>query len=87
MEQLSLSKLKLDSRFITCAVIRLMKQDILKRFKQTREISDEDLEFCEQIDWHPVDELPMKKTFVNELKKRKKGPFIRFNSVEEIFKE
>jgi len=64
-----------------------MKQDISVRFKQTREITDEDWEFCEQINWHPVDELPMKEEFVKELRKREKGPFIKFNSVDELFKK
>ena len=77
--------LKLDSKLLVGAVIKLMKQNISERFKQTREITDEDWEFCEQIDWHPVDELPMKESFIKKLQEAKKGPFIKFNSVDEIF--
>jgi len=61
--------LKLDSKLLVGAVIRLMKQDISEKFKQTREVTDEDWEFCEQIDWHPVDELTPKKEHIEELKR------------------
>ena len=66
--------LKLNSELLTKAVVKLMKQDISARFKQTREITEEDWEFCEQIDWHPVDELPMKESFIKELQEAEKGP-------------
>ena len=77
--------LNLDSKFLAKAVISLMKQNILERYKQTREVTDEDWEFCDRIDWHPVDELPLKESFTKELKEAKKGPFIKFNSAEELF--
>jgi hypothetical protein len=87
-EELKLdSELMLDSEFLVKAVIKLMKRDIFVRYKQTGEITDEDWEFCEKIDWHPVDELPLKEEFKGELEQRRKGPFIKFRSVEEIFEE
>ena len=89
MEELITSEptIKLDSKLLVGAVVKLMKQDISARFKQTREITDEDWEFCEQIDWHPVDELPMKESFIKELEESEKGPFIKFNSAKELFKK
>ncbi|MFH1151960.1 MAG: hypothetical protein V1788_02430 [Nanoarchaeota archaeon] len=66
------NSMKLDSELLTKAVIKLMKQDISERFIQTREITDEDWEFCEAIDWHPVDELPMKESFIKELEEAEK---------------
>lgn len=63
------SKLRLNSDILAKAIVRLMKRDISERYKQTRELSDEDWEFCEQIDWHPVDELPPKEEHIEELKK------------------
>jgi hypothetical protein len=81
------SELLLDSEFLVKAVIKLMKRDIFVRYKQTGGITDEDWEFCEKIDWHPVDELPLKEEFKKELEQRRKGPFIKFRSVEEIFEE
>jgi len=62
-----------------------MKHDIFERYKQTGEVTDEDWEFCEQIDWHPVDELPPSKESIKRLEKAEKEPSIRFNSVEELF--
>jgi len=88
MKELIKSKdIKLDSELLAKAVVRLMKQDISRRFRRTREITDEDWEFCEQIDWHPVDELPPKPKHVEELKKALKEPSIKFNSVSEIFED
>ena len=66
--------LKLDSKLLVGAVIKLMKQNISERFKQTREVTDEDWEFCEAIDWHPVDELPMKESFIKELEEARNEP-------------
>ena len=78
--------IKLDSKLLAKAVVKLMKQDISQRYKETGEVTDEDWEFCEMIDWHPVDELPPKPEHIEELKKRMKdGKFIKFNSVSEIF--
>ena len=65
-------EIELDSELLSKAVIKLMKQDISERFKQTREVTDEDWEFCEAIDWHPVDELPMKESFIKELEEAEK---------------
>ena len=59
----------LNSELLAKAVIKLMKNDILQRYKQTGEVTDEDWEFCEQIDWHPVDELPPKPEHIELLKK------------------
>jgi hypothetical protein len=64
-----LNDLKLDSKFIANAVIKLMKQDILQRFKDTKVLTEEDAEFCEQIDWHPVDEFPINEEYAKELLK------------------
>jgi len=78
----------LNSELLTKAVIKLMKKDIFERYMQTGEVTDEDWEFCEQIDWHPVDELPPKPEHVEEMKRvLKEGKFIKFNSVSEIFDE
>ena len=59
---------KVASKLLGKALIEFLKQDISNRYKQIGEISDEDWIFCEQIDWHPVDEFPLKEEFVKELK-------------------
>ena len=63
----------------------IMKKDIFERYIKTGELSDEDWVFCERIDWHPVDELPLKEEFVKRLKEARKETPIRFNSVDEFF--
>ena len=54
---------------------KLNKKRIFDRFIKTGEITDKDWEFCEEIDWHPVDELPLREEFIERLKKAEKGPF------------
>ncbi len=44
------------------------KRRIFEDFLKTRRLSSEDERFCESIDWHPVDELPLKEEFVRKLK-------------------
>lgn len=63
------------------AIKKLIFEDYLK----TGSISDEAWAFCEKIDWHPVDELPLKEEFKKEIEKRRKEKSIKFKSVSEIF--
>ncbi len=63
-----------------------IKKLIFERYIQTGELSDEDWKFCDKIDWHPVDELPLKKEFIEKLKKAKKEKSIRVGSVSDIVK-
>ncbi len=63
-----------------------LKKIIFERYIKTGELSNEDWKFCEKIDWHPVDELPLKDEFRRELEERKKGPFIKMKSIGELFK-
>ena len=61
------------------------KRLIFENYIKTGKLTDEEWEFCEKIDWHPVDELPLKEEFIKKLKKIKKGKFKKYNSVEEFF--
>ncbi|HLD89240.1 MAG TPA: hypothetical protein VI894_03465 [Candidatus Nanoarchaeia archaeon] len=62
------------------------KKLIFEKYLKTGEVSDDDWKFCDKIDWHPVDELPLKEEFVEKLKKTKKKKSIRISSVADIFK-
>jgi len=64
-----------------------LKKIIFENYMKTGKISDEEWEFCEKIDWHPVDELPLKEEFKKELEKRKKEKSIKLKSVSELFKK
>ena len=63
-----------------------LKKLIFENYMKTGKINDEEWKFCEKIDWHPVDELPLKEEFVDKIKKiKKEGKFKKYNSVEELF--
>lgn len=61
-----------------------LKKEIFDRYVKTRKLSKEDEEFCERIDWHPVDELPLKESFIKELEKAKKEPSGKPMTLEEF---
>ena len=63
-----------------------MKKLIFENYIKTGNLTDEEWKFCEKIDWHPADELPLKEEFKKELERRKKEKSIRLKSVSEIFK-
>ncbi|MBM3229524.1 hypothetical protein FJZ26_03770 [Candidatus Parvarchaeota archaeon] len=47
---------------------QLRKLEILRKYVEKEPFSDADLRWMDENDWHPVDERPMKKTFINTLK-------------------
>ena len=64
----------------------IMKKLIFENYIKTGNITDEEWGFCEKIDWHPVDELPLKKEFIKKLESVKKEKPIKLKSVSDIFK-
>lgn len=65
----------------------MLKKMIFEDYVKAGTLSDEAWEFCDSIDWHPVDELPLKEEFKKETEKRKKEKFIRLKSISDLFKE
>jgi len=63
-----------------------IKKLIFENYLKNCKINDEEWKFCEKIDWHPVDELPLKEEFIKKLEKRAKGKFLKLKSVDTIFK-
>ena len=61
------------------------KKLIFENYIKTGTISEEEWNFCQEIDWHPVDELPLKEEFKKEMEKRKKGKFLRIKSLNQLF--
>jgi len=47
----------------------ILKKYIFDKYVKTGNLSKDENEFCERIDWHPVDELPLKKEVIDNLKK------------------
>lgn len=65
----------------------VLRKEIFERYLKTGGLTDEDWEFCEKIDWHPVDELPLKDEFIKKLKNTEKGRFIKVESLDEMFED
>jgi len=49
----------------------LLKKYVFYKYIKTGELTKEEEKFCGQIDWHPVDELPLKEEFIKKLNKIK----------------
>ena len=60
------------------------KREIFERYKTGAELTKEDIVFCDSIDWHPVDELPLKPEYVEKILKASKGKKIRVGSSAEF---
>ena len=63
-----------------------MKKLIFENYIKTGSITDEEWEFCDKINWHPVDELHLREDFKEEMARRKKEKSINLKSVSEAFK-
>jgi hypothetical protein len=59
------------------------KRRIFEEYKKTRKLSKEDETFCEELDWHPVDELPLKEEFIKKLNEAESGHHKKM-SMEEL---
>ncbi len=62
------------------------KKLIFESYIKNGTLTDSEWSFCEKIDWHPVDELPLKEEFVKKIAAIRKEKPIRFKSVSELFK-
>jgi hypothetical protein len=60
------------------------KKRIFEDYLKSGEITDHDWQFCEAIDWHPVDQLPLKEEYIRKLKEQEKEEGRRFGSKEEF---
>ena len=63
-----------------------MKKLIFENYIKTGSTTDEEWEFCERIDWHPIDEFPLKEEFKKEMEKRRKEKGIKFRNIDELRK-
>lgn len=62
------------------------KKMIFEKYVKTGELSDEDWAFCEKIDWHPVDELPLKKSYIKKIEAAKREKSVKVKSISDIFR-
>jgi hypothetical protein len=64
----------------------LYKRYIFQKYLKTKHLTKEEQLFCDHIDWHPVDELPLNKEFIEEVKKVRKGKHHQFSSIKDLQK-
>lgn len=62
----------------------IAKKEIFERFIKANVLTKQDQEFCDKLDWHPVDDLPLKQEFVDRLKKLSKKKAGKAMSVSEF---
>ena len=62
-----------------------LKKLIFEKYLSKETITVEEWEFCEKMDWHPVDELPLKKEFLIKMNRRRKESSIKIKAVSDLF--
>ena len=65
----------------------ILKRYIFEKYLKTKKLTRQENDFCEKIDWHPVDELPLRKEFIEQMKKIRKGKYHKYNSIDELIKD
>ena len=63
---------------------RMSKLEILEKYLDKIPLADEDKEWMEEHDWHPVDERDFQPGFAMELEKISRGKFRKISSLAEI---
>lgn len=61
--------------------IEIKKKELFEKYAKKQKLEKEDYEFMEKIDWHPVDELPLKKEYVTKLTKQSKTISKKINNI------
>ncbi|MEA3379024.1 MAG: hypothetical protein U9Q69_05315 [Nanoarchaeota archaeon] len=62
------------------------KKEIFENFIKGVELSKEEEEFCEKINWDPLDEMELREEFIEKLKKIEKEPLGKPMTVKEFNK-
>lgn len=62
----------------------IRKRKIFETYIRNNTISKSDSSFCESIDWHPVDELPVKEEVIDRIKEEKS--FVKVQDPSDIFR-
>jgi hypothetical protein len=62
----------------------LLKRYLYEKYMKTGKLTKDEEKFCEQIDWHPVDELPIRQEFVKKLDAIRKGSYSKPMKPEQL---
>lgn len=63
----------------------LRKLDLLRKYVEKEPFNEDDLNWMDENDWHPVDERQMNLDFVKKVEASSKGKFVKAKSVDELF--
>jgi hypothetical protein len=61
--------------------IELKKKEIFEKYAKKQKINEKEYDFMEKIDWHPVDELPIKKEYAEKILKKNKTTSKKINEI------
>jgi len=68
----------------------LLKRYLYEKYIKSGKLTKNEEKFCEEIDWHPVDELPLQQEFAKKLSATRKGSHskpMKPERVKQWFKE
>ncbi|MBI2529750.1 MAG: hypothetical protein HYW05_01230 [Candidatus Diapherotrites archaeon] len=65
---------------------RMKKLEILQKYMERKPITEEEWDWMDEIDWHPVDEMNYKPEFVKEAMQASKSRPKRIKSLDELLK-
>ena len=61
------------------------KQALMKKYSKKESFTQEELDWMEETDWHPVDEMGLKPQFIKKLEEAEKRKSIKGKTIEELF--
>ena len=65
--------------------VGIKKTEILRKVIEKKDITKEDMEWMDNNDWHPVDEMGLKSSFINDsFRISKKGKFRKVERLSDI---
>lgn len=64
----------------------LLKRVIFEKYIKTGKLSDDEEEFCEKINWEPIDELELREEYAKKIKGLVKRPHSGSKTLEEFNK-
>lgn len=57
----------------------------MKKYSKKESFTQEELDWMEETDWHPVDEMGLKPQFIKKLEEAEKRKSIKGKTIEELF--
>lgn len=65
--------------------VKVRKLEMLSKYLDKKPITGDEWRLMEKIDWHPVDEIELKESFVGQVLKASREKTRKVNSIGELF--